>query len=886
MGKLHSQLALYGSIDDEVVRRDDPRTTEIVERFLPGTTGYGQRGWYRELRTFIDKLAPSGSVQFPTREEALRDLARPRERRLPTISAAHLPRSGSDDAFELKPPEDDADETNPIWRGDQAFVREMSRKEFEEFLAGGNDLGPRPDPSPTPDTLTWSTLARATYAAAVIAKVEGPRSAPPAPAPIRPLYLRWRGGGIIRIRDPGERVDDDPLTTLLEMAAPHPFRRGMNIDVLPSGPPVRDVISDSRLLDRGRPGWRPFMERMARHNSIAPSVANYPAPCVGTLRKVGGEFCTVVTTEVFSEKVQLDDLKPIVDPQNWHQDLPSFFCAMEPRDDDPAGWNQILECVSTECNEYRLKTALKYWNDTRGDYGIYINYDLADDRSGDTGLVEVDSGYIWITKALHGGVRIKTSKALKICGLSPTATAALACFSGWAQVGIDMLVNAALRPHQGAIDFDPSTLPNARASQLQNKPADAEPADPPVAGARLPDLPPGFRRDLVEDTAEQLNHYIDATARLTQNFARRWQNGLTREDLQQFGESVGKEMTDLAVGTFDSVMGSFRPKSTPPPRTTPAIRVSTETARPDLVDRLADAAQQGVDDTKSEAEAAADKIDDGAYNAVEMADTASRLAGIAIKGWIDLAAIALNQPGTGSAAARTSEPAPRPRERKPVPAAEPVRFAGNGLGATLRVMSELANRAFLNNLDVVKGLVDQRVPDVASVVTDHMTTVVRRMANQARTVVDDAAKQLDGQGYGPDDWAKTMTKLSDVALINGIELAGTALVGPGRYETEPITSDFFLVQLADPHQQHALSLTSPLVLAGGHATISEDCVTFDPADGVLPAGTNIFRIRVEAAGLRSGIYLGAVWAIPRDASGSQAVSEAISEEVVPVIIGL
>ena len=75
MGKLHSQLALYGSIDDEVVSRDDPRTTEIVERFLPGTTGYGQRGWYRELRTFIDRLAPSGSVQFPTRDEAILDLA-------------------------------------------------------------------------------------------------------------------------------------------------------------------------------------------------------------------------------------------------------------------------------------------------------------------------------------------------------------------------------------------------------------------------------------------------------------------------------------------------------------------------------------------------------------------------------------------------------------------------------------------------------------------------------------------------------------------------------------------------------------------------------------------------------------------------------------------
>jgi len=214
-----------------------------------------------------------------------------------------------------------------------------------------------------------------------------------------------------------------------------------------------------------------------------------------------------------------------------------------------------------------------------------------------------------------------------------------------------------------------------------------------------------------------------------------------------------------------------------------------------------------------------------------------------------------------------------------------MRIPGNGLGATIQLLSELANRAFHDNLNVVKGLLGERVPDVASVVTDHMTNVILRSADQAKTVVDDAAKKFDAEGYGPDDWAKTITKLGDVAFINGIELAGTALIGPGRYETAPISSDLFQVQDADPHQRHALSLVSPLILAGGTQTIAEDCVTFDPADGVLPAGTDTFRIRVKARGARSGIYLGAVWAIPLDASGVQITSD-ISEEVVPVIIGL
>ena len=874
MGKLHSQLALYGSIDDEVVSRDDPRTTEIVERFLPGTTGYGQRGWYRELRTFIDRLAPSGSVQFPTRDEAILDLAGQQHRRRPRVSPGDLT---GDLVITIDVSEDNADRIEPLHPLERNLFR-ISPREFEDLYRRGVERDPAPEPPP-PDELTKSTLARAIYAGAVMARLDEPTAvAPPSTPTVR---LAWPGKDFIEFQRPGDPLPDDPLSTLLELATP----RYMGIDVLPArGPSLRRAISESRDLDRGRAGWKHFVQGMD-FLSIDQQIANYPPPCVGALRKVNGEFCTVVSTEIFDEDAQLEELMDIVDPQNWHSDLPSFFCAMEPKGQNPAGWSRVLECVSTECTEYRLKTALKYWNARRGEHGIYINYDLDEDRRGDSGLVEVDSGYIWITKAVDGGVRIKTSKALKICGLSPTATAALACFSGWAQVGIDMLVNAACSPHQGAVDFTPSSLPEAGAALSQGIPTVAQPADAPVAEARLPDLPPGFRRDLVEDTAEQMNHYIDATTRLTKNFARRWQNGLTREDLQRFGESFGKEMTDLAVGTFDSVLGNFKPKPKPPPTIDANVRVDTAAAAPDLVDRLADATRQVVDDTKSEAEAAAEKIDDGAYTAVEMAETANRLAGIAIKGWIDLVGIALNQPGADSAAARTNEPATRQRVPRPVPA-EPVRFAGNGLGATLRVMSEVANRAFLNNLDVVKDLVDQRVPEVASVVTDHMTTVVRRMANQARTVVDDAAKKLDTHGYGPDDWAQTMTKLGDVALINGVELAGTAVVGPGRYEIGPITSEYFLVQSADPDQQHTLSLVSPLVLAGGHETIAEDCVTFDPADGVLPAGTNKFRIRVKTTGLRSGIYLGTVWAIPHDASGARAVSEALSEEVVPVIIGL
>jgi hypothetical protein len=64
MSKLHAQMALLGTIDEVVEKSENPTTLKIVESFLPGTTGVGQRGWYRELKRFLnrDELAPTGGI--------------------------------------------------------------------------------------------------------------------------------------------------------------------------------------------------------------------------------------------------------------------------------------------------------------------------------------------------------------------------------------------------------------------------------------------------------------------------------------------------------------------------------------------------------------------------------------------------------------------------------------------------------------------------------------------------------------------------------------------------------------------------------------------------------------------------------------------------------
>lgn len=296
------------------------------------------------------------------------------------------------------------------------------------------------------------------------------------------------------------------------------------------------------------------------------------------------------------------------------------------------------------------------------------------------------------------------------------------------------------------------------------------------------------------------------------------------------------------------------------------------------IDRMAEAAKRIVDESTAVAKGAADHIDRGTYTADAMVDAASRLSAIAARSWLEFA---------GLAAGVETSPPPPPREPDrpdPVPDTQPVRIKGNGLGSGIQQMSALANRMFLRNLEEFGRLVDQRVSAETRVVTEHMNDVVRQMAEQTRTAIDEAADRFDNAGYGPDDFAETVTKLGDIALINGIDLIGTAVIGPGKREAA-LTSDEFTAPNADPSLPHKLCVKSPLVLVGGTETIPHKHLTFVPAEGLLQVGVNAFRFQVNAAGLRSGIYEGEVWVQPLDATAAMP-AEPPEQEIVSVIIGL
>lgn len=568
MGKLHSQLALFGSIDELVVERDDPETTATVEKFLPGTTGPRQRGWYGELKELMNRHSITGDpVHFPSREEALADLTS----RPPLSNRAILDILGDTDDIEI---------SSGGLPDAPRYRRGFTAAELAEFCGPAGLDEPDND-----DVLPTSVLARAIYAGTVLSRigVDDPVAQRPTPA----VTARWGDATVLELHRRGFPVADGPLTRLMAMAAPPMSVGSLRLrysdcdadamfiepqlkylgEILTRGPALKKVLSESELLAPGRRGWADLMREQRRYKLVRDDIADYPAPCVGQLRTINGMLCTVVSTEVCDRNHTLAQLGDIVDPVNWKQTLPSFFCAMEaqsPTTTD-AGWNRVLEVVSTECSEYRLKTALKYWNARRTGNGLLVNYDLDDRRDGDSGMVEVDSGYIWITEAAGGGVRIKTSKTLHIRGLSPTATAALACFSGWAQVGIDMMINGADRPNMGLCKFVESDASAASALRASSRAPKTNTSASAIPDGDMPDLPPNFRQDMMDDGVEQMKHYIDTTADLTKDFVRRWRDGLSEQDISEFGNAFGTKMTALAVASFESVISNFRPKTPPAP---------------------------------------------------------------------------------------------------------------------------------------------------------------------------------------------------------------------------------------------------------------------------------------------------------------------------------
>jgi len=163
-------------------------------------------------------------------------------------------------------------------------------------------------------------------------------------------------------------------------------------------------------------------------------------PCINWADETGSSDCAVLRSDIRRATVTLKQVLSVLDPAY-----------------DSNGWSRMLETTSPECQKYQIRTALKYWKDEDLDTAI-VNYDLLsdDDRlgTGDNFQVRVDSGSINVM-AFNGGVRVLSTKRVKIVGLATTAAALWTCLNGWSEAGEHLLFDCPAKG-LGKVPWEPS----------------------------------------------------------------------------------------------------------------------------------------------------------------------------------------------------------------------------------------------------------------------------------------------------------------------------------------------------------------------------------------------------------------------------------------------
>jgi len=162
-------------------------------------------------------------------------------------------------------------------------------------------------------------------------------------------------------------------------------------------------------------------------------------------------------------------------------------------------------------------------------------------------------------------------------------------------------------------------------------------------------------------------------------------------------------------------------------------------------------------------------------------------------------------------------------------------------------------------------------------VADAMEAITRRMIRQSGVVAAETATKLDSNPSSPSTWAQSMVKFADIVLLGGIELAETALIGPGPFETAVRKSPVYPAAGAG---NRLLKVVTPPGIArpGTVDPIPDSHLSFyaphgDPDDdsddtklsaGLLPAGETEFYLVTHPAGMISGIYIGDVEVVDLD----------------------
>jgi hypothetical protein len=208
--------------------------------------------------------------------------------------------------------------------------------------------------------------------------------------------------------------------------------------------------------------WYNVANRLVLLGVLTADAGSVPL-CNAAVITYKGIESVVIDAELSSNDVSLNSLINVVDPRNWHDDSPSFFCSMVYKGLRTDGWRKVLETVGF-CSfppniSPRLVTMLKFHKTTINGptrHLALLDYDLNDpvpDPEGD-GKITVDNGFINMWTEVNGDpsqppVFVHVKKVCHIDGLRPYTMMRFVCLMGYAYVVEDMLFGAARYPDPG-----------------------------------------------------------------------------------------------------------------------------------------------------------------------------------------------------------------------------------------------------------------------------------------------------------------------------------------------------------------------------------------------------------------------------------------------------
>jgi hypothetical protein len=177
------------------------------------------------------------------------------------------------------------------------------------------------------------------------------------------------------------------------------------------------------------------------------------------------------------------------------------------------------------------------------------------------------------------------------------------------------------------------------------------------------------------------------------------------------------------------------------------------------------------------------------------------------------------------------------------------------LADAISTVTRLVNIGLAGSTELGRIPLEERLPEKQLALGEYVSSVVRRMVSQSGTVAQAAANDIEGMAYTPSKWLESVTRLIDIGIAGGMEIAETIAAGPARFESQPVASDVYTAPASKDTRQLSI-VEKSLKRDATEDEIATDKVSFDPPS-LVPPNTE-FRVLVNAAGSVSGVYKGTV----------------------------